>query len=387
MIVTISGTNVPKLFRESVYKMRLYGNREDSRNGPVRTIREPAILSLWNPTHRVLTDPARDANPFFHVMEFIWMMSGSNDIQWISRFNKQMLQYSDDGLTQYGAYGHRWRKHFSLDQIKKLINMLRKDPGDRRLVLSMWDAEFDLGHTGKDVPCNTQAYFRVVDGLLNMYVMNRSNDLIWGALGANVVHMTMLHELISLATRIEMGEYSVFTTNLHIYESVPNFEYYNQATLDDTHDVYKRIGNVYVPLLQENESYADFVADCIDLVHSYSGSSPRIRTFWMRHVGSEIYKVWLRRKLGLSFDTADIVADDWRIACNEWICRRNAKLTVGNQCSNDNSSMVSRQQASACVAPSSGESVPVANMDNSVSDVGAAPVESNLDSDVREEPL
>jgi thymidylate synthase len=385
MIVTISGANVPKLFRESVYKTRLYGNKGDSRNGPVRSIREPVILSLWNPEHRVLTDPVRDANPFFHVMEFIWMMAGSNDIQWISQFNKQMLQYSDDGKTQHAAYGYRWRKHFDVDQVKKLINMIRKNVEDRRLVLSMWDARVDLGNTGKDVPCNTQAYFRIVDGMLNMYVMNRSNDLIWGALGANIVHMTMLHELIARAAGVEIGEYSVFTTNLHIYESVPNFDYYNSEVLSDAHDVYRKIGNVYVPLLQENESYADFVADCIDLVHSYSGSSPRIRTFWMRHVGSEIYKVWLRRKLGLNFDVTNIVADDWRIACDEWISRRNS--AVGNFVCNDNAGLVGRQQAPEGVDSRFGQSNLVGNVDRSIGDLGAAPTESGADGNVSQEPF
>lgn len=387
MIVTISGSNVPKLFRESVYKMRLYGNEEDSRNGPVVSIREPVLLSLWNPTHRVLTDPVRDANPFFHVMEFIWMMSGSNDIQWIAKFNKQMLEYSDDGKTQHAAYGHRWRKHFNLDQVKKLIGMMRKDPKDRRLVLSMWDAEVDLGNRGKDVPCNTQAYFRVVDTMLNMYVMNRSNDLIWGALGANIVHMTMLHELIALASGIPIGEYSVFGTNLHLYKSVPQFDYYNRGTLSDAHDVYRKIGNVYVPLLQENESYADFVADAVDLVHSYSGTSPRIRTFWMRHVGSEIYRVWLRRKLGLSFDTNDIVADDWRVACDEWIRRRSSKPPVGNIGGDNNASLASRQQAPDGVDSGLGQSNPVGDLDNPEHYLGLAPVESSFNGSLSQEPF
>lgn len=387
MIVQISGANVPKLFRESAYKMRLYGNEEDSRNGPVISIREPTMLSLWNPTHRVLTDPVRDANPFFHVMEFIWMMAGSNDIQWIARFNKQMLEYSDDGKTQHAAYGHRWRKHFNLDQVKKLIGMMRKDPKDRRLVLSMWDAEVDLGNRGKDVPCNTHAYFRVVDDMLNMYVMNRSNDLIWGALGANIVHMTMLHELIALSTGIPIGEYSVFGTNLHIYKSVPNFDYYNHGILSDSHDVYKKTGNVYVPLLQENESYADFVADAVDLVHSYSGTSPRIRTFWMRYVGSEIYKVWLRRKLGLSFNVNDIVADDWRTACAEWIDRRDSKPPMGNLGGDNNASLVSWQQASDGLAPSPVQPDPVGNLDHPLGDMGASSSQYSPDGAVSQEPL
>ena len=37
----------------------------------------------------------------------------------------------------------------------------------------------------KDVPCNTHAYFAInAEGSLDLTVCNRSNDLVWGCLGA-----------------------------------------------------------------------------------------------------------------------------------------------------------------------------------------------------------
>jgi hypothetical protein len=82
----------------------------------------------------------------------------------------------------------------------------------------MWDACADLGKQGKDFPCNTAAYFsRGVDGELNMTVTNRSNDMIWGAYGANAVHFSVLQEYMAAAIDCPVGRYWQVSNNLHAY--------------------------------------------------------------------------------------------------------------------------------------------------------------------------
>ena len=49
----------------------------------------------------------------------------------------------------------------------------------------------------EEIPCNTAIYFKVREGKLNMTVSNRSNDVIWGTFGANVVHMSILQEYVA----------------------------------------------------------------------------------------------------------------------------------------------------------------------------------------------
>jgi thymidylate synthase len=97
----------------------------------------------------------------------------------------------------WGAYGFRWKKYWNKDQIKIVIGMLKENPYDRRAVLQMWDPHEDLARKGKDVPCNTHIYFKIREGKLCMTVCNRSNDMLWGAYGANVVHMSMLQEYVA----------------------------------------------------------------------------------------------------------------------------------------------------------------------------------------------
>ena len=93
---------------------------------------------------------------------------------------------------------------------------------DRRAVLEMWDAEGELrmANSCKDHPCNTHIYFNVRDNILDMTVCNRSNDMIWGALGANAVHMSILQEYIASHIGARVGIYTQFSNNLHAYTEV-----------------------------------------------------------------------------------------------------------------------------------------------------------------------
>ena len=193
------------------------GMLRDSRNGPVRVFESPVTTVYERPDERVVFFPERDANPFFHFMEGLWMIAGRNDVEWISRFNASIANYSDDGVTFHGAYGDRWRKHFGMDQLDIIAELLRQNPDDRRIILQMWDPKVDLARGGKDFPCNTAVKFRIVDGRLDMTVENRSNDMIWGAYGANAVHFSMLQEYMVSKIGVNLGHYWQVSTNFHSY--------------------------------------------------------------------------------------------------------------------------------------------------------------------------
>lgn len=193
------------------------GVRRDSRNGPV--LQGPPVTTVYNkPWERVLFWEARDANPFFHLYEALWMLAGREDCQPLARYAKNMLSYSDNGNTLNGAYGFRWRSYFYVDQLEIIARQLRANPEDRRCVLQMWSASTDLGALSKDVPCNVSAVFgRGPGGELNLTVFCRSNDIIWGAYGANAVQFSMLLEYMALWVDCAMGTYSQVSVNWHGY--------------------------------------------------------------------------------------------------------------------------------------------------------------------------
>lgn len=313
---TISGNSAPEVYAEALWKVPMWVSPEHSRNGPVLACPEPVMLELTNPLQRVMFDPIRKANPFFHVMEFIWMMAGDNSTDWISQFNKRFRQYAEPNGLHPGAYGYRWREHFGHDQLLRAVDELRRDPESRRVVLGMWDPATDQGRIVKDVPCNTHIYLRIVNDKLDMTVCNRSNDLFWGMLGSNIVHMTLLQELIANELNRLVGNYRVITNNLHVYTDMPRFEeLWNQR---GSPDLYKELSLVPYRLLSPSEHISTFLEECWQFIHT-----PKIQYSckWIENVAVPMYHAYKQRidKLDEGIDwVGTIAADDWRKAAELW---------------------------------------------------------------------
>lgn len=210
--------------------LKTWGQEEPSRNGTVLVSPCPVTTVYSTPRARVSFDPVRDANPFFHLAEAMWMLAGRNDVAFVANFAKSMATFSDNGTTLHGAYGHRWRKWFLVDQLDAIVKSMAENNASRREVLSMWDPYEDpsvAAQGGKDVPCNTQAYFRArADGLggheLDLTVTCRSNDIVWGAYGANVVHFSLLLEYMADRLGMRMGRYYQVSNNYHAYIDRPD---------------------------------------------------------------------------------------------------------------------------------------------------------------------
>lgn len=214
----IQARNVNDALTKGMKLLGADGQKRGSRNGEVLVMDGPVSTMYERPRERVLFWPDRDANPFFHLFEALWMLNGNRDVAPLEHYVKRMKGFSDDGKVLHGAYGYRWLHHFKFDQLSPIIGRLKKNPDDRRCVLQMWDARADLDMSTKDQPCNTQAYFsRDYLGQLDMTVCCRSNDIIWGAYGANAVHFSMLQEFIAAGIGCEVGRYWQMSNNFHAY--------------------------------------------------------------------------------------------------------------------------------------------------------------------------
>lgn len=203
-----------------------YGIKTDSRNGPVIRFPEPVCLEYPDPRRRILDSPIRDANHTFHFFETMWMFAGLDTVAPLDLYNSGMKQYSDDGVRFAAAYGHRWRYHFGFDQITTAIEKLRANPEDRRIVIQMWDPAELFKKDGKDFACNQQILLDTIPDAvrgyrLDMTVTNRSNDLIYGMMGSNLVHFSMLHEYIAFHAGLVLGTYYQFSKNAHLYLENP----------------------------------------------------------------------------------------------------------------------------------------------------------------------
>lgn len=200
------------------------GITSDSRNGPVIRFPRPVALRYLHPQRRLVDHPLREANHFFHLFETIWMFAGLDTVAPLDPFNSGMKQYSDNGTTFEAPYGHRWRVKWG-DQIKLIVNKLIANPLDRRIVLQMWDPKELFKTQGLDFACNQQVLFSTrkleFGYALDITVTNRSNDLIYGAMGSNLFHFSMLQEWIAQMAGMSVGEYTQMSVNMHLYLENP----------------------------------------------------------------------------------------------------------------------------------------------------------------------
>ncbi|ODT26514.1 MAG: hypothetical protein ABS54_07110 [Hyphomicrobium sp. SCN 65-11] len=312
-----------------------------SRAGGTIEYPEPVCTVYEQPLERVLFDGVRDANPFFHLLEALWMLAGRNDVAWLARFNQRMATYSDDGIVFNAAYGYRWRQQFDLskahgrpfrDQLTTIVDLLRKDPDSRRAVLQIWDAEADLGVVSKDLACNTQAMFKVRAGRLNMTVSNRSNDIIWGCYGANAVHFSILLEYMAARIGAETGVYRQMSDSYHAYEDT-------WSKISGIADRFEgdpyALGEVAAyPLVEDPENFdadlfhwLDNPPDALSL-QQWDGEMARGagRNPYFLAVATPIYNGWFAykrkdRAAALAW-VERCAATDWRRAAREWLERR-----------------------------------------------------------------
>lgn len=329
-MLSIKARNVQQALPEILYQSRLHGVEDDSRNGKVFLFPEPVSVCYEKPMERVLFWKERDANPFFHLFESLWMLAGRNDVPFLTQFIKRMTDFSDDGKTFHGAYGYRWRKCFGMDQLAKIIEALKNNPKDRRQVLQMWESKIDLGRQGKDVPCNIIATFqRKPSGELDMVVYNRSNDTILGALGANVVHFSILQEYIAAGIGCPVGRYWQVSSNMHIYDNqdlekikeladLAADGYRNQASLDPY-----EFGSVNITPIVD----LDLKTWNQDLEMWFENPNMiGLRSKFFRRVAVPMFnahKAYKNKDIVGAYEILEQCTDgDWKVACKEWLDRR-----------------------------------------------------------------
>lgn len=317
---------------------------------PVATIYE-------RPFERVLFSPERDANPFFHFFEALWILAGRGDVKWIANFLPSIAEFSDDGIDFHGAYGARLRNlrfehqephlDFTLDQLDMVVALLKQDPDTRRAVCALWMPEKDSGYNGKDMPCNCTITFKLREGHLHMTVFNRSNDMVWGAYGANVVQFSTIMEYVCAKVGALPGHYIQWSDSFHIYEKNPAwqrvskldlvkqdpYEYHPAHYFGTSKATFSFSGPVQpYPLMDETVTFNGELLMFMD--HAWSavkgniyGSRKNYKNTYFDEVALPLLNAFIAYKQGhqtLALFYADKCwATDWKLAALLWLHRRN----------------------------------------------------------------
>lgn len=339
-MITITARNVNYALHEGARLIRERGQQSPSRNGPVLVAPEPVTTVYEKPDERVMLHPERDANPFFHLYESLWMLAGRQDLAPVAEYVSNIRNYSDDGgKTQPGAYGFRWRHQFDyrrgieLDQIVWAIERLRKDTNDRRVVIQMWDPSADAyaaDNGGKDVPCNLVLLPSIREGRLDITVFCRSNDMVWGAYGANAVHFSFLQEYMARVLGLPVGRYYQVSNNFHAYLTTLDKAGVDWPWGGSAPDPYAKGEVRPFPISDGILNKQEFREDLGMFMEEPARVG--IRNSFLKRVALPMvmaHRCWKKEhNLGAALEITAQMPDwcDWRTGAEQWLLNRNKKL-------------------------------------------------------------
>lgn len=192
-------------------------------------------LQLNDITNNLVYIPGRNFSIIQALTESLMLVNKSNEVKYFSKFNKNVINFSDDGETFYGNYGSRIS-----DKLNYVIEKLKKDKYTRQAVISIYKNE-DISKDTKDVPCTLNLVFDIEYNKLNLTVNMRSNDCIWGT-PYDIFMFTNLQMVIANTLGLNFGTYTHFVNNMHVYEDMAdkidnnlyvNVKYVNKNNLEE----------------------------------------------------------------------------------------------------------------------------------------------------------
>ncbi len=175
------------------------------------------------------------------TLEILWIYQvASNDVRWLHDRNIKIWnewEIAEDGTYQGRninkifaknhpnepksdfahtigtAYGWIVNRYHLIDN---LIETLKQNPGNRRMVLSLWQNEWL--ETAALPSCVWNSQWNLTDGRLNLLVTSRSSDVPLG-LPFNVSQYAVLCYLIAQCVGVRPGQFTFITNDAHIYEN------------------------------------------------------------------------------------------------------------------------------------------------------------------------
>jgi hypothetical protein len=335
-LLSITVRNVNHALPVALLHLKERGAPISPRGAPTLEYPTPVCTTYLNPTERVLFDTDRDANPFFHLMEALWILAGRKDVEWIGKFNAGLSRYSDNGWDYHAAYGDRLRNHFGFDQLVQVVNLLKKDPDTRRAVAQIWSANDDLNADTLDVPCNDLLFFKIRDGELNLTVANRSNDVIWGAYGANVVQFSIIQEYVAAWVGVEVGVYRQVSDSFHVYTDNPQWDKLSKKGMNVLDAYSDGVARSALDFGMKSDQYRTIRPQ--PLVEDINRFNVELKRFtdtlypenfeynepFFRDTAVPMVIAWKAHKQsGNGYRMSEeIASDDWRISCENWMGRR-----------------------------------------------------------------
>ena len=154
------------------------------------------------------------------IHELLWFLKGDTNIQYLHD-NKVSIwdEWADENGDLGPVYGHQWRSWSagdgrSIDQISQVLEMIKKNPDSRRLMVTAWNPG-DIDKMALP-PCHVLFQFYVADGKLSCQLYQRSADIFLGV-PFNIASYALLTMMMAQVTGLKPGEFIHTFGDAHIY--------------------------------------------------------------------------------------------------------------------------------------------------------------------------
>jgi thymidylate synthase len=164
--------------------------------------------------------------------ELLWFLEGSSDDNRLKELNEsERTIWTDNAEADFWKpkakfpgdlgriYGVQWRAWQGpdgkvIDQIKNVVNQLKKDPNDRRMIVTAWNpGEIDQMALP---PCHMTFQFFAANGKLSLHMLQRSCDMFLGV-PFNIASYALLLAMIAQVVGMTPHEVILTLNDAHIY--------------------------------------------------------------------------------------------------------------------------------------------------------------------------
>ncbi len=183
------------------------------------------------------------------IHELLWFLQGDTNIKYLHENGVKIWDEWADVNGDLGpVYGYQWRSWptsdgKTVDQITNLINMIKKNPDSRRLIVSAWNVEF-IDQMALP-PCHTFFQFYVANGKLSCQLYQRSADVFLGV-PFNIASYALLTLMVAQVCDLQPGDFVHTFGDAHLYSN-----HIEQAKLQLTREFRT------LPIMKINENVKD----------------------------------------------------------------------------------------------------------------------------------
>ncbi len=165
----------------------------------------------------------------FVAHELLWFLRGDSTVDylkehkvpiwdpWATKENCEMFGRKEGDLGPiYGPQWIHWKKRDGgeINQIKNLVEGLKKSPMSRRYIVTPWNPE-DIDSVFV-APCHGYFHCLVIDGTLSLHMFQRSADVFIGV-PYNIASYSLLLHMLCHVTGLKPGEFVHTTSDTHVY--------------------------------------------------------------------------------------------------------------------------------------------------------------------------